>query len=152
MSIYHEVEEQMNAALKAHDEGRKSAMRMVRARMKQYAIDNRVAGELPDAEALQVIATYVRQLQKAIPEFEKGGEAARGKVEELRAEIAILQPFLPALLDEAATRAIVLRAVEASGRPPIQKAGMVIGMVMKEHKGEVDAALVKRLVEEALSG
>ncbi len=152
MSIYREVEEQMNAALKAHDEGRKSALRMVRARMKQHAIDNRITGELSDAEARQVIAAYVRQLQKAIPEFEKGGEAARGKIEDIRAEMAVLQPFLPVLLDETATREIVRRAVETSGRPPIQKAGMVIGMVMKEHKGEIDPLLVKRLVEEALSG
>lgn len=151
MGIYREIEEQMNAALKAHDDVRKNALRMVRARMKQHAIDTRIAGEIPDAEAHQVIATYVRQLQKAIPEFEKGGAAAEGKIAELRAEIAILQPFLPTLLDETATREIVRRAVEASGRPPIQKAGMVIGMVMKEHKGEVDPVLVKRLVEEALT-
>ena len=42
-------------------------------------------------------------------------------------------------------------AVEELDHPPIQKAGMVMGRVMKSHKNEVDPNLVKRLVEEALS-
>jgi uncharacterized protein YqeY len=152
MSIYHDVEEQMKAAMKARDERRTSALRMARAKMKQHSIDRRIEGEIPDVDARQVIATYVKQLQKSIPEFEKGGAAALPKIEGIRAEIAILEPFLPRFLDADATRQLVLQAVEAMGHPPLQKAGMVIGKVVKEHKGEVEPALVKQLVEEILGG
>lgn len=152
MSVFHDIEEQMKAAMKAREEQRLSTLRMLRARLKQHVIDQRIAGELPDADARQVVATYAKQLQKAIPEFEKGGEAARERIMALRQELAILEPFLPRFLGEDQTRALVAQAVEALGRPPLQKAGMVIGRVVKEHKGEVDPALVKRLVEEALGG
>ncbi|MBM3316632.1 MAG: GatB/YqeY domain-containing protein [Candidatus Eisenbacteria bacterium] len=152
MSVYGDIEEQMKAAMKARDEPRLAALRMARARLKQHVIDQRVEGEISDADARRVVAAYVKQLQKSIPEFEKGGESGRARVEALRAEIAILEPFLPRFLDETATRALVAGAIEALGRPPLQKAGMVIGRVVKEHPGEVDPALVKRMVQEALGG
>jgi uncharacterized protein YqeY len=152
MSLVHEIDERSKAAMKAHDAVAVSTLRMVRAKLKDYAIEKRISGEIPDAEAQAVIATYVKQLRKSVPEFEKGGEAAREAIARIRAEIAFLEPFLPTLLDEAATREIVARVIAEMGKPPAQKSGMVMGRIMKEHAGQVDAALVRRLVDEALAG
>jgi len=150
MGVAQEIEERYKEALKAKDARRVSALRMAKARLKQHRIDNRISGEIPEADAHQVIATYVKQLQKALPEFEKAGEAGRENVEQLRFEISVLEPYLPRFLDEAATRAIVQQVVAEMGKPPLQRSGMVIGQIVKAHRGEVDAALVRRLVEEAL--
>jgi len=150
MSLVEEIEARYREALKNRDTARTSALRMVRARLKQYAIDQRQRAALSDAQAREVVAGYVKQLQKSIPEFEKAGPAGAERVAALRAEIAILDPFLPQLLDERATRDIVAAAVAELSDPPPQRAGQVIGHVMKGHKGEVDPALVRRLVEEAL--
>ncbi|MFH1143264.1 MAG: GatB/YqeY domain-containing protein [Candidatus Eisenbacteria bacterium] len=152
MRVIEDIEQTYKAALKAHDSRTVDAMRMVKARIKQYQIDQRVPVEIPDDVARQVIATYVKQLAKAIPEFEKGGAAGQERIEALRHEISLLERFLPQLLDEPLTRQIVAQAVEELGRPPLQKSGMVIGRIMKDHRGEVDPVLVRRLVEEALGG
>ncbi len=152
MSLVHDLDERFKAAMKGHDADAVSTLRMVRAKLKEFAIEKRVTGEIQDADAQQVIATYVKQLRKSIPEFEKGGEAGRAAIARIQAEIAYLEPFLPRLLDEAATRAIVARVVAEMGKPPVQKLGMVMGRIMKENAGQVDPALVRRLVEEALAG
>jgi uncharacterized protein YqeY len=151
MSVIRELDEQIKTAMKAREAATLSALRMAKARLKQHVIDRRIDGELSDEDARQVIGSYVKQLKKAVPEYEKAGAAGAEKLAALHAEIACLEPFLPRLLDEAATREIVARAVEELGRPPLQRSGMVIGKVMKAHGGEVDPLLVRRLVEEALA-
>jgi uncharacterized protein YqeY len=150
MGLVGEIDERFREALKARDAGAVSALRMVKAKLKEHAIEKRLTGEMPDAEARQVIAAYVKQLRKALPEFEKGGDAAREAIDRLRFEIGYLEPYLPRLLDEAQTREIVNRVVTELGRPPAQKSGMVMGRIMKEHGGQVDPGLVRRLVDEAL--
>ncbi len=152
MSLAQEIDERMKAALKAKDAATLSCLRMVKAKMKEHAIDKRISGQLSDEAAQEIIGAYVKQLRKAIPEFEKGGEAANERLEGLRFEIRYLEPFLPTLLDEDQTRALVAKAIADLGNPPMKKSGMVIGAVMKAHKAEVDAGLVRRLVEELLGG
>ena len=151
MSVVQDIEQRYREAMKARDARTVGALRMAKARMKQHQIDQRIEGELPDSEARQVIATYVKQLTKSIPEFEKAGEAGKSRIEALRFEIACLEVYLPRFADEAETRRIVAAAVEELGHPPLQRGGMVIGQIMKSHKGELDPVLVRRLVEEALA-
>jgi len=152
MGLIHDIEERYKAAMKAKDAATVSTLRMVKAKLKEHAIEKRLGDDIPDADAQQVIAAYVKQLRKSLPEFEKGGEAAREAIARIQEEIAYLEPFLPKLLDEGQTRAIVTRIVTEVGKPPAQKVGMVMGRIMKEHAGQVDPTLVRRLVDEALSG
>jgi len=152
MGLTQDIEERFKAALKAKDAATVSTLRMVKAKLKEHAIEKHLGAEIPDADAQQVIAAYVKQLRKSLPEFEKGGESARDAIAHIQSEIAYLEPFLPKLLDEGQTRAIVARVVTEMGKPGPQKVGMVMGRIMKEHAGQVDPSLVRRLVDEALSG
>ena len=151
MGLMQDFDDRLKEAMRAKDERALQVIRMVRTRLKNHIRENKVEGELPDAQVQEIIAGYVKQLKKSLPEFEKGGEAAKASIEGLEYEISYLEPFLPTLLDEAQTKALVEAAVEELGHPPVQKAGMVIGKIMKGHKNEVDPLLVKKLVEEALS-
>lgn len=151
MGLMQEFDDRLKDAMRAKDEQALKVIRMVRTRLKNHIRENKIEGELPDAQVQEIIAGYVKQLKKSIPEFEKGGAAAQASIEGLQYEIAYLEPYLPQLLDEAQTKALVDAAVEELGHPPVQKAGMVIGKIMKGHKNEVDPLLVKKLVEEALS-
>ncbi|MCK4415001.1 MAG: GatB/YqeY domain-containing protein [Candidatus Eisenbacteria sp.] len=151
MSVVRDLDEQIKTAMKARDARTVSALRMAKAHLKQHTIDQRITAELSDDVARQVIAGYVKQLTRSLPEFEKAGPAGAEKVAALREEIACLEPFLPQLLDEPATRQIVTRVGGELEKPPLQRSGMVIGQIMKSHRGEVDPVLVRRLVEEALS-
>ncbi len=151
MSLAQELNDRMKAAMKAKDARTLACIRMLKAKLKEHAIAQRVSGELPDDQVREIAAGYVKQLKKSIPEFEKAGPEASQRLADLRFEIDYLEPFVPQLLGEQQTRAIVLAAVRSLGHPPRQKIGMVIGTVMKDHKGQVDPALVRALVEEQLS-
>ena len=152
MGLMKELDDRLKAAMRAKDERALKVIRMVRVRLKDHAREAKIEGDLPDAEVRRIVGTYVKQLRKSIPEFEKGGEAARAAIEGIQFEIDYLEPFVPKSLDEAQTREIVREAIAALGNPPKQKSGMVIGHIMKAHRDDVDAQLVRRLVEEALGG
>lgn len=72
--------------------------------------------------------------------------------EKLGWEVEYLSRWLPKKLDEASTAALVRSAIAELGVAGDSKAsGRVIGQIMKDHKDEVDGALVNRLVAEALN-
>ena len=150
MSLVQEINERIKTAMKQKDADALSTLRMVKSRLKEYAIANLIKDDLPDEEALKVIGTYVKQLKKSIGEYEKGGDAATDSIAKINFEIEYLAPYLPQLLDEAQTQAIVTQVVAELNNPPKRQSGMVMGRIMKTYKGKVDAQLVKQLVDKAL--
>jgi len=152
MGLMKDLDDRLKAAMRAKDEGALNVIRMVRTRLKDHAREAKIEGDLSDTDVRRIVGTYVKQLRKSLTEFEKGGEAARTAIAGIQFEINYLQPFCPTALDEAQTREIVREAIAALGNPPRQKSGMVIGHIMKSHRDDVDAQLVRRLVEEALGG
>ena len=151
MSLINELDERLKSAMRSKDTRVLNVLRMVRTRLREHARGKKIEGEIPDSDVREVVAGYVRQLTKSLPEFAKGGAAAAAAIEQIRFEIDYLEPFTPRLLDEAQTRAIVAKVVAELGKPPLKRSGMVIGRIMKEHRGEVDTLLVRGLVEEALA-
>jgi hypothetical protein len=105
-----------------------------------------------DALVADVIGAYRKQLQKALVEFEKVGERGAAQAAELRFEIAFCERYLPKTMDEAALRALVRERLAALGITDAKQAGRLVGDVMKTHKGQVDAAEVKRVAEALLKG
>jgi len=151
MSLMEEIESKLREAIKARDMKAASCLRMLKSRITEKRTSATFKGELTDQVIQDVAATYVKQLTKSISEFEKGGESAREMIEKTKWEAEYLSQFLPKLLDEEGTRAIVETALEESGITDPRQAGKAIGIVMKDHKGEVDPALVRKLIEEKLS-
>jgi uncharacterized protein YqeY len=142
----------LKEAMKARDERVVSVLRMIRAKVMEHQNEATFDGDLSDEVLRSIIAAYVKQLQKALPDCERAGEAARGTVEHYRFEIEYLSRFLPALYDEATTRDLVAKAMQKLGVTDPKKAGQVMGSIMKEHRGKVDAALVRRVVDEVFGG
>ena len=97
-----------------------------------------------------VIAAYRKQLQKAIPEFEKAGERGRAQIAQLRFETEFCERYLPRGLDETALRALVRDRITALAITDPKQVGRLVGDIMKTHKGQVEAGDVKRLAEELL--
>ena len=69
-----------------------------------------------------------------------------------RAELAVVQEFLPSLADEAQTRGWVEEAIAASGAASPGDMGRVMGALMKAHKGDIDGNIAKKIAQELLSG
>lgn len=151
MSIDARLTQQMKDAMRAKDRRTLDVVRMVKSRMKERTTQKGFEGEVNDALWLEVIEAYVKSLKKGVAEYEKVGEEGKAEIEQLEWEIALLETYLPSKADEAQTKVWVDEAIAGLGGPEGAKAGQVMGVIMKAHKKDVDAALVKRLVDEALA-
>jgi len=147
MSLFEQVTEGMKAALKAHDAARLSTLRSIRAAfLNETKKDN--AETLSDEVCTQLLRRLEKQRGESIEAFEKAGRPDR--VAEERAELLVIQEFLPKLADEATTRTWVKEAIAASGAGSPGDVGKVMGAVMKAHKGDVDGTLARKLAAEIL--
>ncbi len=149
MGIEQSVTARLSAAMKARDSERVTALRAIRAAfLVEMKKDN--AQTLSDEVCTEILRRLTKQRRESIEAFESAGRPERAAAE--RAELAILEEFLPALADEATTRAWVTEAIAATGAAAPGDIGRVMGAVMKAHKGAVDGPLARRLAEELLGG
>ena len=147
MSIVEEVTAQMKAAMKAKDQSRLSTLRSMRA-----AFLNEMKRDGSDVVSDEVAEGLMRNLEKqrkeSIEAFDKGGRPEMAENE--RAELAVIQEFLPQLADEAETRGWVEAAIASTGASEKKDMGKVMGALMKDHKAEVDGNIARKLVQELL--
>lgn len=149
MTINQDIEARFLAAMKAKDAEALSALRMLRAAVKNAAIEKRKA-ELDDDEVLDVIARELKKLKDSLQDFRSAGrEDLAGKTEK---EAALLSAFLPEPLPEDEVRRIVKEKISALGASAPGDLGRVMGAVMPAVKGRADGGTVTRLVKEELSG
>lgn len=152
MGLEQQLNETLKQAIKGKDTRTTDMVRMIKTRLTERRTAKGFSGEVDDALVLDVIAAYRKQLQKALPEFEKAGDRAAAQVAQLRFELEFCERFLPKGLDEAAVRALVRERFAALGVTDPKQVGRLVGDIMKTHKGQVDAAAVKRIAEELLEG
>jgi uncharacterized protein YqeY len=148
------LEATLNAALtqaiRDRDAATANVIRMLKTRLAERVTAKGFTGAVDDALVLDVIGAYRRQLQKALAEYEKAGERGAAPAAELRFEIAFCERFLPKGLDEAALVALVRERIAALGITDAVQAGRLVGDVLKTHRGQVEAADVKRVAESLL--
>jgi hypothetical protein len=151
MSIREDLEARLRKARKDRDERTKNLINMLK---------NKVLTELKSGSGvvesdelwLSVIANYAKQVAKAIPEFEKAGERGVEALDEARFELAYCQAFLPNKLDEAGTEALVRKLVAEHGIEGPKQMGKLMGLLMKDHKDEIDGAIAKTVAQRVLAG
>ena len=153
MSLEQQLAETLTRAIREKDQRTADVVRMLKTKVTERRTAKGFAGTVDDAVVLDVIGAYRKQLQKAIAEYEKvGGERAAAQIAQLRFEIEFCERYLPRSIDESALRALVKERIAALGISDSKQAGRLVGDVMKTHKGQVDAADVKRVAEELLRG
>lgn len=151
MALEQTLTDTLTQAIKAKDTRTANVVRMLKTRIQERRTAKGFAGEVDDALVLDVMGAYRKQLQKAIVEFEKVGERGATQAADLRFEIEFCERYLPKGMDEGALRALVAERLKTLGISDAKQAGRVVGDVMKTHKGQVDAADVKRVAEEILT-
>jgi uncharacterized protein len=152
MSLEQTLNDALTAAIRARDTRTADILRMLKTRVQERRTAKGFTGEVDDALVLDVIGAYRKQLQKAVVEFEKAGERGAAQAARLREEIAFCERYLPRGLDEAALRDLVRARLSALGITDPRQVGRLVGDIMRTHKGQAEAADVKRLAEEALGG
>lgn len=149
MSLPDRVSRELTDAMRARDARRVAALRSIRAAF-QTEMKRDGADTLDDESCVALLRRLEKQRGESIEAFEKGGRPERADDE--RAELAVIQEFLPRLADEARTREWVREAIARSGAAAPGDVGRVMGALMKEHKGEVDGTLARRIASELLAG
>jgi len=153
VTLEQQLAETLTRAIREKDQRTADVVRMVKTKVTERRTAKGFAGTVDDAVILDVIGAYRKQLQKAVAEYEKvGGERAAAQIAQLRFEIEFCERYLPRGIDENALRALVKERIGALGISDGKQAGRLVGDVMKTHKGQVDAADVKRVAEELLRG
>lgn len=151
MAIQQELRDELKSAMRERDQARLDVLRQIETEVANARTAPGFAGQVDDALYLEVVAAYVKKMQKALLEYAKAGERGKELGDKLAYEVAYLSRWLPRKLDEAATRALVRQAIDELGVADARQAGRVIGHVMKSHRDEVDGGLVKRLAAELLA-
>jgi hypothetical protein len=148
MSLKEQITEDMKAAMRAKEAARLATIRMLIAEIKRKEVDERI--ELNDAQTLAVVEKMIKQRKDSITQFEAGGRTDLADNE--RAELAVLQAYMPAGLSEEEVAAEVRAAVAASGATGPQDMGKVMGILKPKLAGRADMTAVSTLVKKALSG
>lgn len=146
MSLQDRLAEDMKAAMKEKESGKKklSVIRMVRSSLKNVEIDKKA--ELSEEEVIEVLAREVKKRRDSLEEFLKAGreDIANG----LQEEIEILIKYLPAQLSEDEIRALVKAVVDEVKPAGPKDMGKVMGKLMPKVKGKADGKLVNQIVKE----
>jgi uncharacterized protein YqeY len=151
MSLEEELRSRLTAAMKAKDLRVANIIRMLNTKVMERRTASSFKGTVDDDLIRDVIAAYKKSLEKARDEFAAAGDRGASHIAELDYEIDFCRQFLPQELGPDEVRVAVREALaEMGGAPDPKSAGRLVGAVMKKHKGRVDAALVKKLVDEEL--
>ena len=149
MGLVERVNDEMKDALKAKQAERLAALRNIRAAF-LYEMKKDGAATLAEEPAIAVLRKLEKQRQESIEAFSKGGREEMAAAE--RAELAVVQEFLPRLADEATTARWVEEAIAVSGASSPKEIGKVMGALMKAHKGEMDGNLARAIATKKLGG
>ncbi len=147
MSLKARLKEQQILAMRAKDKARLGTIRMLLAAIKQIEIDNKV--ELNDDEVTAVVIKSVKQRKDSIAQFEKANRTDLADTE--KAELAILQEFLPQPLTSDEVQALIEQAIASSGANGMQDMGKVMGLLKQDIQGRADMGEVSALVRAALA-
>ncbi len=147
MTIATEVRENMKQAMREKDQTALGTYRgaLTAFMMEMVANGKTPQDEVPDDIALKVIVKLIKQRKDAITQFEAG--ARSDLAEEEKAQLALLEKFQPAQMNEADIRAIAEKKKTELNITDKSKIGILTGAVMKEVAGAADGSTVKAIVE-----
>ncbi|WP_243288221.1 GatB/YqeY domain-containing protein [Geothrix terrae] len=140
----------LKTAMLARDALRTQVLRMALAAYKNEAVAKGLGpqGTLAGADALAVLKRLVKSREDSIAQFEKVGQADRAAQE--RAEIELLKPYLPAMLEGSALEAAVKAAIAETGAATKKDMGLVMKALQAAHGGAFDGKAASALVQSLL--
>ena len=134
-------------AMKAHDEVKLSTLRMLSSAFNYEKIDKR--RDLTEEEELVVVRKEAKMRKDAIEAYEKAGATDRAEKE--KAELKILEEYLPTQMSDEDLAKLVDAAITQTGASQMSDMGKVIGIVMGKSGGAVDGGRVSQMVKSKLS-
>lgn len=147
MTLKQQLNDAMKQAMKAHDQLRLSAVRMIRSAIQNREIDQK--RELDDQGIREVVTSLVKQRRESIRLFQEGNRPDLVAKEE--AELEILLGFLPAQLNESDIEELVRQVIRETGVASIKDMGRIMKALTPLTAGRADGKMVSDIVRKQLS-
>lgn len=150
MALHAQIQEARTSAMKARETLRLNTLRGLLTAFTNENVAKRRKPEtaLSDEDVLSVIAREAKKRRESIEQFEKGGRTDLAAQE--RAELAILEAYLPEQLGEVEIRKVVEVKKTALGISDVKQKGTLIKAVMEDLRGQADGRVVSTIVDELL--
>ena len=146
MQLVERIEHDLLESLKAHEQERVGALRMLKNALKNFAISKREPLEkLTDEQVVGVVRQEAKRRKESITAFTGGGRSDLADKE--KAELTILEAYLPAAMPVEELAKFIDEVVAEKKLTPPYQFGMLMGPVVKKVAGRADGQLVKAAVE-----
>ncbi|HEV2863266.1 MAG TPA: GatB/YqeY domain-containing protein [Pyrinomonadaceae bacterium] len=147
MSLKERITQDMTAAMKAKEAGRLSTLRMVKAAVQNREIEK--GGELTDEELTKALQSLVKQRRDSVEQYEKGGRPELAEKE--RAEIAVIEEYLPRAASREEIEQAVSEAIAETGATSMKEMGAVMKAAQARLAGRsADGRTVSEIVKSKL--
>lgn len=147
------LNEAMKDAMRARDTAALGTIRLILAKLKDVDIAARTEASregVADDRILSMMQGMIKQRNESIALYEKGNRADLADKE--KAEIAVIERFLPQQMDDAAVQAVVGVAIKAAGATSIKDMGGVMAALKAKYAGQMDFAKASAVVKKTLAG
>ena len=141
-----QLQDDMKAAMKSGDTLTRDTLRLVISDIKKREVD--LTKDLDESEELAVLTKAVKSREDSVTQYDAA--ARKDLADKERAEIAVIQRYLPKLLGEPETKALVAATIQKLGLTSKKDLGQVMKAVLADHKGQVAGSLVQKCASELL--
>ena len=148
MALREQLNEDIKAAMKAREQEKLNALRLLLSAVKQREVDERIT--LDDAGVIAVIEKMLKQRKDSIAQYEKA--ARQDLADKEHFEVSVLQGYLPQQLSAAEIDAAIAEAIASTGAKSAADMGKVMGVVKPKIAGRADMGKVSALVKAKLAG
>ena len=147
MTLKAQLTEDMKAAMKSGDRARLDVIRLINAAIKQREVDERIV--LDAAAVLCVLEKMLKQRRATITQFEAASRNDLADKE--KAEVVVIQHYMPAQLSDAEVDAAIAAAIAESGATGAKDMGKVMGLVKPKVAGRTDMGKLSERVKAKLA-
>ncbi|HEY0198349.1 MAG TPA: GatB/YqeY domain-containing protein [Rhodanobacter sp.] len=148
MTLKQQLTEDMKTAMRSGDKHRLGVVRLMLAAVKQREVDERI--ELDDMQVLATLEKMLKQRRDSVSQFDAAHREDLSAIE--RAEMAVIETYLPSKLSEPEIDVLVDAAIRDTGASSARDMGKVVAAVKEKAAGRADMAVVSGKIKARLAG
>ena len=146
MTLKAKILDDVKTAMRARDQRRLTALRLITAAIKQIEVDKRI--ELDDQAVLAVLDKMVKQRRESLEQYESAGRDDLAAQEKF--ELELIATYLPEALSDGEIAALIKQVMEETGASSIRDMGAVMNKLRGEVQGRADMKAVSQAVKSQL--
>ena len=149
MSLEQEIMQRLKDAMKSKDEDALRSLRAIKAEIIKAKTESGAGGVISEEGEVKLLQKMAKQRRDSLEIFEKQQRDDLARKE--KAELAVIEQFLPAQLDEAELKGILMQIIEQTGASGPSDMGKVMGAATKQLAGKADGKMIPKMVKELLA-